>query len=147
MSCISHSAYNMKADIYSSTKTQDASSGVIQNVWAKVDTIDCLAKGIVRDTISGNSSALDIKNYLLNLSNIVKVRSANPISSENRVVAIRNSQGVIWSESGVITTAGGYEGATIFEPRGSTPILDFDGRVIEYETVLQRQEILTLETS
>lgn len=136
----------MKADIYTPRKIQDVNSGTFQNVWTLSNTIDCLAKGIVRDTISQNSSAVDIKNYLTAVSNIVKIRTANPISSEDRVVSIRNASGVIWSESGVITTSGGVQGATIFEPRGSTPIIDFDGRVIEYETVLYRQEIQTLET-
>lgn len=136
----------MKADIYSPTKTQDVNSGVVQNVWALSQVIDCSAKGIVRDSIQDNSSAVDIKNYLTAVSNIVKLRSRNPISSDDRVVAIRNSQGVIWREDGVITSNGGADGATIFEPRGSTPIIDFDGRVIEYETVLQRQEIQKLET-
>lgn len=146
MSCLSHASYTMKADIYTPRKIQDVNSGTFQNVWTLSNTIDCLAKGIVRDTISQNSSAVDIKNYLTAVSNIVKIRTANPISSEDRVVSIRNASGVIWSESGVITTSGGVQGATIFEPRGSTPIIDFDGRVIEYETVLYRQEIQTLET-
>ena len=146
MSCLSHASYTMKADIYSPRKIQDVNSGTFQNIWTLSSTIPCLAKGIVRDTISQNSSAVDIKNYLTAVSNIVKVRTANPISSEDRVVSIRNASGVIWSESGVITTSGGVNGATIFEPRGSTPIIDFDGRVIEYETVLYRQEIQTLET-
>lgn len=146
MSCIAHASYTMKADIYSPRKIQDVNSGTFQNVWTLSSTINCLAKGIVRDTISQNSSAVDIKNYLTAVSNIVKVRTANPISSEDRVVNVRNASGTIWSESGVITTSGGVSGATIFEPRGSTPIIDFDGRVLEYETVLYRQEIQTLET-
>jgi hypothetical protein len=52
----------------------------------------------------------------------------------------------VWNEDDTISSQGGVDGATIFEPRGSTPIIDFDGRVIEYETVLQRQEIQTLES-
>ena len=137
----------MKADVYKATKTQDTSSGVIQNVWALDRTIACQAKGIIRDSVQSNSSAVDIANYLVNLSNVVKLRSAAPLSSEDRVVAIRNDSGVIWTESDVITSQGGLNNATIFEPRGSTPVINFDGKVIEYETVLQRQEIQTLETS
>ena len=147
MSCLSHAAYTMKADVYKATKTQDTSSGVIQNVWALDRTIACQAKGIIRDSVQSNSSAVDIANYLVNLSNVVKLRSAAPLSSEDRVVAIRNASGVIWTESDVITSQGGLNNATIFEPRGSTPVINFDGKVIEYETVLQRQEIQTLETS
>ncbi len=89
---------------------------------------------------------VDIKNYLTAVSNIVKIRSLAAINSEDRVVAIRNSFGVVWNEDDTISSQGGIDGATIFEPRGSTPIVDFDGRVLEYETVLQRQEIQTLES-
>jgi hypothetical protein len=146
MICLTGSSYTMKADIYVPTKTQDQNTGAVMKTWVNSKTISCFAKGIVRDTISDNSSAVDIKNYLTAVSNIVKIRSLSPINSEYRVVAIRNSQGVIWSEGDTISSQGGISGATIFEPRGSTPIMDFDGRVIEYETVLQRQEIQTLES-
>lgn len=136
----------MKADIYVPTKTQDQNTGAVMKTWVNDRTILCSAKGIVRDTISDNSSAVDIKNYLTAVSNIVKIRSKSAINSEDRVVAIRNSDGVVWTEGDTISSQGGVDGATIFEPRGSTPIIDFDGRVIEYETVLQRQEIQTLES-
>jgi len=146
MICLTGSSYTMKADIYVPTKTQDQNTGAVMKTWVNSRTILCSAKGIVRDTISDNSSAVDIKNYLTAVSNIVKIRSKAAINSEDRVVAIRNSSGVVWTEGDTISSQGGVDGATIFEPRGSTPIIDFDGRVIEYETVLQRQEIQTLES-
>ena len=145
MSCLNGSSYNMKADIYVPTKTQDANTGIINKVWELDETVNCLAKTIVRDTVGSNSSNVDIAEYLANVNDIIKIRTRSAISSENRVVNIRNSQGTIWVETNNISSSGGVSNATIFEPRGSTPILDFNGRVIEYETVLQRQEIQTLE--
>lgn len=144
--CITGSSYTMLADIYVPTKTQDPNSGVVLKTWVNDKTIKCMAKGILRDSIQQNSSAVDIKNYLTAVSNVVKLRSLQPINSEHRVVSIRNSDGVVWTEGDTISSQGGLNGATIFEPRGSTPIIDFNGRVIEYETVLQRQEIQTLES-
>jgi hypothetical protein len=145
MSCLSHAAYNFKADIYTSYKYQDVSSGAIIKSWVLAETIDCLAKGIVRDTISPNASKVEFKEQLIAASNIVKIRTAKPISSNKKVVAIRNKDGLVWSEGDQINSQGGLNGATIFEPLGSTPILDFTGKVIEYEIVLQRQEIQSLE--
>lgn len=136
----------MKADIYSSVREQDPSTGIVKNIWALDKTIDCLAKSVLRDTTSSNSDSVALKDELVALSNIVKLRTSMPISSDKRVVAIRNKDGVIWKETDNINSQGGYEQATIFEPRGSTPIMDFTGKVVGYEVFLQRQEIQSLET-
>ena len=72
---------------------------------------------------------------------MIKLRSSEPISYDLRVVNVRNSDGVIFLENQDPSSEGGFEGSTIFEPRGSTPLINFDGSVIEYETVLMRQEI------
>lgn len=145
MGCLTGSSYTMKADIYVPTKTQDANTGIVAKAWELDSSISCMAKGIVRDTISNNSSAVDLANYLTAVTNIVKIRTRHPINSEYRLANIRNSEGAVWTEGDTINSQGGIDGTTIFEPRGSTPIIDFDGKVLEYETVLQRQEIQTLE--
>lgn len=145
MSCLAHASYNMKADIYEFESSQDSNTGAIIKTWAKKETIACLAKGIVRDTLSAGANSVDLKNYLIAVNNIVKIRTSSPISSSYRVLNIRNSDGIIWKESDNINSEGGFEGSTIFEARGSTPILDFTGKVIEYEVMLQRQEIQKLE--
>jgi hypothetical protein len=78
------------------------------------------------------------------LISMVKIRSAEVIPSDRRVVRIRNNDGVIYLENQDPSTDGGFQGSTIFESRGSTPLINFDGSVIEYETVLMRQEIQRL---
>jgi hypothetical protein len=135
----------MKADIYEHTPVQDEQTGAIIKSWSKLETVDCLAKSIVSDTLRADSSSIDLKNYLINISNIIKIRTNKPINSGCRVTNIRNSDGVIWSESTTVPSEGGYEGTTIFEPRGTSPIMDFNGKVIEYEVILQRQEIQRLD--
>ena len=97
------------------------------------------------DTLKADSSSIDLKNYLINITNIIKLRTTKPISSGCRATNIRNSEGIIWSESTTLPSEGGYEGATIFEIRGVSPIMDFTGKVIEYEVILQRQEIQRLD--
>ena len=143
-SCISSSTYTMQADIYQATISQDATGAVIRS-WTFEKTINCLAKGVVRKGLGDNSTTVEINNYLNMLSSMVKIRAAEVIPSDRRVVRVRNSSGVIYLENQDPATDGGFEGSTIFEPRGSTPLINFDGSVIEYETVLMRQEIQRMD--
>lgn len=106
-----------------------------------------MARGILRKGVGENSTAFDIENYVNILNSMVKLRSSEVIPSDRRVVNIRNEHEVIYKENQDPSTEGGFENSTIFEPRGSTPILNFDGSVIEYETVLMRQEVQVLETN
>lgn len=146
MTCIAGTAYTMTADLYTPTVTQDANTGAVQKTWVKTSTIDCLAKGVVRSGIGDNSNTVEVKNYLNVISGLVKLRSKTAIDSSVRVTSIKNDIEVIWKESGLtgIGSAGGVDGATIFEARGSTPIMDHLGHIIEYETILQRQDIQSL---
>jgi hypothetical protein len=145
VSCIAKSAYTMKADIYQPTVSQD-STGAVVKTWTFEKTIDCVARGILRKGVGENSTAVEINNYINTLTALVKIRSSAVIASDRRVVLIRNNDEVIYKENQDPSTEGGFQNSTIFEPRGSTPITNFDGKIIEYETVLMRQEIQRLTT-
>jgi len=147
MSCLAHSTYNMKADIYEPTTTRNATNGMVTKSWALQKTVSCYARGILGSQLGGNSAQVDLKDYITITKDFIKIRTSEPISTEFRVVAIRNSEGVIWTEDYIQNTAGGLDGATIFEPSGTTPLLDYLGKVLEYETVLKRQEIQSLEVA
>ncbi len=147
MSCLAHSTYTMKADIYEPTTTRNATNGMITKSWALQKTVSCYARGILGSQLGGNSADVGIKDYITITKDFIKIRTTDPISTELRVVGIRNSDVVIWTEDYIQNTAGGLNGSTIFEPSGSTPLLDHTGRVIEYETILKRQEIQSLEVA
>lgn len=138
--CITSTAYTMQADIYSASVTQD-STGAVQKVWTYEKTVDCVARGVVRKGIGENSTAVEVNNYLNILNSMVKLRTSEPISYNRRVVNVRNLDGVIFVENQDPSSERYPDQSTIFEPRGSTPLLNFDGSVIEYETVLMRQEV------
>lgn len=142
--CISSTSYTMQADIYSASVTQGAAGEVIKT-WVKEETIDCYARGILRKGVGENSTAFEVNNYVNILNSMVKIRTTKVIPSNKRVVAIRNEYEVVYKEGQDPSSAGGLDGATIFEPRGSTPITNFDGSIIEYETVLMRQEIQRMD--
>jgi hypothetical protein len=135
----------MKADIYEPTTTRNATNGMVTKSWALKKTVSCYARGILGSQLGGNSAQVDLKDYITITKDFIKIRTVDPISTEYRVVAIRNSEGNIWKEDYIQNTAGGLDGATIFEPSGTTPLLDYLGKVLEYETVLKRQEIQSLE--
>jgi hypothetical protein len=147
MSCLSVSTYTMTADIYEPTTVRDSTNGMITKSWELKETVGCYARGILGSQLGGNSADVGIKDYITITKDFIKIRTSDPISTEYRVVAIRNSEGVIWTEDYIQNTAGGLNGATIFEPSGTTPLLDYLGRVLEYETVLKRQEIQSLEVA
>jgi hypothetical protein len=141
--CIAGTAYTMKADVYVALITQDSVGKVVKD-WVFEKTLNCMARGVLRKGVGENSTAFDINNYVNILNSMVKLRCSEIIPSDRRVVNIRNLSGVIYKENQDPSTEGGFENSTIFEPRGSTPLLNFDGSVIEYETVLMRQEVQVL---
>ncbi len=141
--CIAGTSYTMKADIYIALINQD-SIGRVTKSWIFEKTIDCMARAVLRKGVGENSTAFDVENYINMLNSMVKLRTSEVISSDRRIVNIRNDYEVIYKEDQDPATEGGFENSTIFEPRGSTPIMNFNGRVIEYETVLMRQEVQVL---
>lgn len=142
-SCIASTTYTMKADIYQATVSQDTSGAVVRS-WTYEKTIDCMARGVLRKGVGENSTSVEVNNYLNILFSMVKLRCSEVIPSNRRIVKIRNSAGVVYLENQDPSTEGGFENSTIFEPRGSTPLINFDGSIVEYETILMRQEIQRL---
>lgn len=141
--CITSTSYTMQADIYKPTVSQDATGAVVRT-WEYEKTIRCIARGVVRKGIGDNSTSVEINNYLNMLNSLVKLRSIDSIPSDRRVVKLRNNEEVIYLEDQDPSSDGGFQGSTIFEPRGSTPLVNFDGSVIEFETILMRQEVQRL---
>ncbi len=130
----------MKADIYIPSVSQDATGAVVKT-WTFNKTINCMARGILRKGVGDNSVSVSLDDYINVFVSSLKMRSAIEIPTNYRVVNIRNNDGTIYTESQDPASEGGLNNATIFEPRGSTPLIAFDGRVSEYETVLVKQEI------
>ena len=147
MTCITSSKYVMVADIYAPTDSVNEFTGAIVKTWELVSTVSCLARSIITTSTGSNSANFITGKFINYPQNTIKFRSKSPIDTSLRVVAIRNSQDVIWKEDQYGQNNGGLNGATIFEPRGSTPITDHRGIVLEYETMLERQEIQQLLVS
>lgn len=139
MACLTSVTYTMQADIYQPTIQQDATGAVIKT-YTFEKTIDCYARTDIKKGSGDNSTAVNINEYLNYLNSVVKLRAQEAIPVDRKIVRIRNSSGVIWTEDQDSTSGGGYQGSTIFEARGSTPVLNFDGSVIEYDILLLRQE-------
>jgi hypothetical protein len=134
----------MQADLYAPTDSLDEFTGAIVKTWEFVSTVDCLARSIVTTSTGSNSSNYVTGKFINYPQNTIKFRSRTPIDTSYRIVAIRNNTEVIYRENQYGNNNGGLDGATIFEPRGSTPITDHRGHILEYETMLERQEIQQL---
>ena len=147
MVCVTSSKYVMYADIYKpSESSQDEFTGAIKSVYEKFGSVACLARSIVTTSTGSNSANYVTGKYINYPENTVKLKTKEPIDVSWRIINIRSASGVIiYSENQYGESNGGVGGATIFEPRGSTPITDHTGRILEYETMLERQEIQTLE--
>jgi hypothetical protein len=135
----------MKADIYEPSITRNEYTNSVEKTWTIVKTIDCLARGIVTTSTGSNSANFVTSKYINYPENTIKLKSKEPIDVSMRVVAIRNGSQVIYQENQYGNSNGGVDGATIFEPRGSTAITDHLGNILEYETMLERQEVQSLE--
>lgn len=145
MTCVTSSKYVMKADIYQAVTSRNEYTNSVEKVWTKVKTIDCLARSIVTTSTGSNSANFVTAKYVNYPENTIKLKSKEPIDVNMRVVAIRNDSQVIYQENQYGDVNGGVNGATIFEPRGSTVITDHRGHILEYETMLERQEVQSLE--
>lgn len=133
----------MKADIYEPSISQDATGAVVKT-WTLSDTIDCVVRGILRKGVGDNSVSVSLEDYINVFNSTLKMRSQSVIPTDHRVVNIRNNSVTIFLENQDPASEGGVNNATIFEPRGSTPLTSFDGSIIEYETVLVKQQIQKL---
>lgn len=150
MACITSSKYMMKADIYRYVVVFNEYTNQAERVWTYEKTVDCLVRGIVTTSTGSNSANFVTGKYINYPENTVKMRTKDPLDIETRVVNIRNLDGVIiYKENQYGESSGGFgeESSTIFEPRGSTAIVDHLGNLIEHEIMLERKEIQYLELS
>lgn len=148
MVCVTSSKYMMKADVYQHIITLNEYTNQAERTWSFVKTIDCLVRGIVTTSTGSNSANFVTGKYINYPENTVKMRTKEPLDVETRIVNIRNLDGVvIYQENQYGESSGGFDGTTIFEPRGSTVIVDHLGNILEYEVMLERKEIQYLEIS
>lgn len=147
MVCVTSSKYVMYADIYKpEAAVQDSFTGQIVSGYENSETIQCLARSIITTSTGSNSSNFVTGKYINYPQNTIKLKTKMPLDTSWRIVNIRTSSGqLIYAENQYGEQNGGIDGATIFEPRGSTPITDHRGVILEYETMLERQEIQQLE--
>lgn len=138
--CLATTNYVLRADVYRPLITQDI-TGVANKRWRYERTLLCSARSILRKGTGDNSTAMEIEERLNQLNSMIKLRCNRTIPSDRLVLNIRNEDLTIYQENQDPASAGGYNTATIFEVFGSSPIINYDGAVIEYETILRRREI------
>lgn len=134
--CMMEGRYSMTADIYKPVKTQNTSTGEITNTWQFVESIKCFAWGVAASgkDLPGTFEEFDNEYSMMD---VVRMISRNAVNKDYRVVNIRNSDGTIWTED----TSGL---ATVFDSRGSVPVTDAFGTLMEHTSMLTRAEVQTV---
>lgn len=142
--CLASTNYTLRADIYKPLVSQDQKTGMRINTWQYERTVLCSVRSIFRKGTGDNSTALEIEEYINQLNSMVKLRCNRIIPLDRVVLNIRNKDLTIYQENQDPSSAGGYNTSTIFDVNGTAPILNYDGRIIEYESILRRREIQKL---
>ena len=126
----------MQADIYRQIDSQDENTGAIKREWVYIETIPCVAKGIISNTATARGGDKQVLNARYQYDQAVELRSERKISLREKIVNIRDRKGkTIWAELDYPT-----ETPTVFEVSGSTPITEAFTDVIGYNTSLRRSE-------
>ncbi len=126
----------MKMDIYRQLDAQDADTGALRKEWMYYKTLDCHVKGVISNSATTRSSDKQVFDNRYKNDQVVQIRTAERLTSREKVTNIRNSEGVyIWTEINFPT-----ETPTVFEVIGTTPITDPFGRVIGYNSSMKRSE-------
>ena len=125
----------MTLDLYKETRTQNSETREIERTWSKDVTINGMAWGV---TASGKDhpGTYEYFEKTYEATEVVRVLSATPIPKQYKVRNIKNSAGVIWKEDSLTGTPD-----TVFDSRGSVPVTDPLGNVVEYATFLTRAEV------
>lgn len=139
--CLASTSYVLRADIYRPITTVDSMVGNASKAWRYERTVTCSARSILRKGTGPNSTFIDIEDTLNDLESMVKLRCNRVIPSNRLVLNIRNQDLTVYQEIQDPLSEGGYNTSTIFDVKGSTPIINYDGSVLEYETILTRCEI------
>ena len=126
----------MKMDIYRQLDAQDADTGALRKEWMYYKTLDCHVKGVISNSATTRSSDKQVFDNRYKNDQVVQIRTAERLTSREKVTNIRNSEGVyIWTEINFPT-----ETPTVFEVIGTTPITDPFGRVVGYNSSMKRSE-------
>jgi hypothetical protein len=131
--CATEGRYSMKVDLFKPVKVQDEDTGEIVSSWAYVKTISCFAWGVTASgkDLPGTFEYFD-KKYAQ--TDIIRMLTGSEIHKDWRAMSIRNDDSIIWVED----TTGQ---PTLFDARGSVPVVDPFGNVVEYSTMLTRAEV------
>lgn len=134
--CVTGSRMNMLADVWSQTTEQDSVSGSIRRVWTYNRTISCIARGILDGGIRV-AGTTETWGDTYEAVDWIKLTAQEPLSRREQITNVRNEQGhVLWVDREVADTP-----PTSFDVKGSQPVIDPFGNVIEYQTLLQRIEV------
>lgn len=125
---------SMKLDVYRQEEEQDPDTGSLIRRFMYYKTIDCYARGVIRESVN-QSDKQTFRNAYKNTQSI-EVRTEKRLTQREKVKNIRDaSNNPIWYELNYPNDT-----ETVFDVIGSTPITDPFGNVVGYNASLSRSE-------
>lgn len=134
--CLLPARYVFQADVWKKTVTTN-SAGQQVSKWIMEKTVLCIAQAITEGGLRsiGTTEKFDTKYYNIDW---IKLITSVPLRRGDRVTNVRQKgfSSAIWVEEELRGKP-----PTWFNVNGSAPMTDHTGRVIEYQTLLQRSEV------
>lgn len=125
-----------EVDVYKRTSTVNKANQIIYS-WVKEKTIECFVEPVIEGGLRSLATAetYDVRYYN---TDWVKITSKVAFRRGDRITNIRpkGTTVPIWVEEELSGSP-----ATWFNSKGSTPLPDPFGRVVEYRSMLERAEV------
>ncbi len=130
------SLLSMKLDVYMQVDSQDPNTGAIKKEWDYSKTINCYAKGVIRNSATARGSDSQTFSNKYKNEQIVQVRTIDRLTTREKITNIRDSEdNVIWKELNFPS-----DSPTVFEVIGTTPITDPFGKTMGFNSSVMRSE-------
>lgn len=132
---ITDAILSMKADVYRQAISQDSETGNINKTWSYYKTIDCLAKGVISNSVTRKTDAQNFGNTYDNVQ-MLQIRTNQKLTLREKITNIKDLSGKhIWTELDYPSDT-----PTVFEVIGTTPLTDPFGSTLAFDSTVKRSE-------
>lgn len=124
----------MKLDVYRQEEEQDPDTGSLIRRFMYYKTIDCYARGVIKENVNRNDKQTFGNTY--KNTQVLEVRTEQRLTQREKIKNIRDANNnPIWYELNYPNNT-----ETVFDVIGSTPIADPFGNIVGYNASLSRAE-------
>jgi hypothetical protein len=124
----------MRATLFSEALTQDLNTGEFVRGYSSLGVIRCYAAGIAA---SGKDTPGTYENFsgqgAYSSTDYLRMYTAFTVPKDYKVSFVTDASGILWRED---------DGEpTIYDSNGSAPVVNAQGKIVEYISMLSRAEV------